>query len=81
MILENFWIIYLKIEELKGLVKLAGLWNLFLFKEYGDFSFGFFNLEYVLLVEEMGCCKWVLEIFNCSVFDIGNMEVLVKYGN
>lgn len=56
------------------------MWNLFLFKSYGEFSLGLINLEYVLLVEIMGCFWGLDEVFNCLVFDMGNMEVFVKYG-
>ncbi len=78
---ENLWKRWDKIEGLKIKAKEAGLWNLFLPKEYGDLSPGLTNLEYAPLAEIMGRRIWISEIFNCSAPDTGNMEVLAKYGN
>ena len=78
---ENLWKRWPKTEELKQKAKNAGLWNLFLPKDYGDLSPGLTNLEYAPLAEIMGRRIWISEIFNCSAPDIGNMEVLAKYGN
>jgi len=66
---------------LKERAREAGLWNLFLPKEYGDFSAGLTNLEYAPLAEIMGRVLWSSEVFNCSAPDTGNMEVLARYGN
>lgn len=78
---QNLWKRFPKIEVLKQKAKEAGLWNLFLPKEYGELSSGLTNLEYAPLAEIMGKKIWVSEIFNCSAPDTGNMEVLAKYGN
>ncbi|WP_445748618.1 acyl-CoA dehydrogenase family protein [Polaribacter sp.] len=78
---KNLWKRFPKIEELKQKAKEAGLWNLFLPKEYGELSPGLTNLEYAPLAEIMGKKIWISEIFNCSAPDTGNMEVLAKYGN
>ena len=78
---NNQWSRFPKIELLKQKAKEAGLWNLFLPKDYGTLSPGLTNLEYAPLAEIMGRKIWVSEIFNCSAPDTGNMEVLAKYGN
>ena len=78
---NNMWKRFPKTEALKKTAKDAGLWNLFLPKEYGALSLGLTNLEYAPLAEIMGKKIWVSEIFNCSAPDTGNMEVLAKYGN
>lgn len=69
------------LEDLKKRAKQAGLWNLFLPKEYGTFSAGLSTLEYAPLAEIMGRVIWSSEAFNCSAPDTGNMEVLARYGN
>jgi acyl-CoA dehydrogenase len=77
----NRWKRFPQIELLKQKAKEAGLWNLFLPKDYRPLSPGLTNLEYAPLAEIMGRKIWVSEIFNCSAPDTGNMEVLAKYGN
>ena len=62
----NMWKRFPKIPELKQKAKDAGLWNLFLPKDYGDVSGGLTNLEYAPLAEIMGRKIWISEIFNCS---------------
>ena len=76
----NEWQVYPDMEEFKRKAKEAGLWNLFLPKEYGDLSPGLTNLEYASLAQEMGKLLWASEVFNCAAPDTGNMEVLAKYG-
>ena len=78
---ENIWKRWPKTELLKQKAKKAGLWNLFLHKDYGDLSPGLTNLEYAPLAGIMGKRIWISEIFNCSAPDTGNMEVLAKYGS
>jgi len=68
-------------EGLKAKARVAGLWNLFMPHEYGQFSPGLTNLEYAPLAELMGRVYWASEVFNCSAPDTGNMEVLARYGN
>ena len=78
---NNMWLRFPEIEILKEKAKEAGLWNLFLPKEYGALSPGLTNLEYAPLAEIMGKKIWISEIFNCAAPDTGNMEVLARYGN
>jgi acyl-CoA dehydrogenase len=78
---DNFWKRWPKVEILKEKARAAGLWNLFLPKNYGELSPGLTNLEYAPLAEIMGRVLWSSEIFNCNPPDTGNMEVLAKYGS
>ena len=77
---DNRWKEYPGIKDLKVKAREAGLWNLFLAKEYGKLSPGLTNLEYAPLCQEMGKLPWAPEVFNCAAPDTGNMEVLAKYG-
>lgn len=77
---ENLWTLHPAVETLKEKAKEAGLWNLFLPKNYGEFSPGLTNLEYAAIAELMGRIPWCSEVFNCSAPDTGNMEVFAKYG-
>jgi len=78
---SNLWSNYPKIETLKLKAKEQGLWNLFLPKDYNEFSPGLSNLDYAPLAEIMGRVPFSSEVFNCSAPDTGNMEVLAKYGS
>ncbi len=78
---KNLWQVHPAIASLKAKARAAGLWNLFLPEEYGDFSPGLTNLEYAPLAELMGRVLWSSEVFNCNAPDTGNMEVLAKFGS
>lgn len=71
------------IEDFKEKVKVEGFWNFFLFLEVDfekKYGVGLINVEYVYLCEFMGMFLYVFEVCNCFVFDMGNMELLVRYG-
>ena len=76
----NLWKVWPGMKDLKDKAKAAGLWNLFLPEEYGEYSPGLSNLEYAPLAEMMGRHYWSSEVFNCNAPDTGNMELLAKYG-
>ncbi len=76
----NQWKPWPGTEKIKAKAREAGLWNLFLPHEYGEWSPGLTNLEYAPLAEIMGRVSSASEYFNCSAPDTGNMEVLAKYG-
>ncbi|MGB3801495.1 MAG: acyl-CoA dehydrogenase family protein [Lewinella sp.] len=78
---HHLWEVFPRMAELKEQARTAGLWNLFLPEDYGEFSPGLTNLEYAPLAEIMGRVLWASEVFNCSAPDTGNMEVLAKYGS
>ena len=78
---DNLWREWPQMEALKEKARAAGLWNLFLPHEYGEFSPGLSNLEYAPLAEVMGRVPWSSQVFNCSAPDTGNMEVLAKFGS
>jgi acyl-CoA dehydrogenase len=77
----NLWQPWPGLERLKALAKEAGLWNLFLPRDYEGFSPGLSNIEYAPLAEVMGRVPWSAEVFNCAAPDTGNMEVLARYGS
>ena len=65
-------------EELKALARAEGLWNLFMGDE--RFGPGFSNFEFAPVMELLGRSPIGPEACNCSAPDVGNMEVLARFG-
>jgi acyl-CoA dehydrogenase len=69
------------LHSLRERAKAAGLWNLFLPREYEPWSPGLSNLDYAPLAEIMGRSDLGPPAFNCEAPDTGNAEVLARYGS
>ena len=65
------------LESLKALAYRDGLWNLFLTGHDGP---GLSNVEYAPIKEIMGRVLWAPEVFNCAAPNVGNMEILSRFG-
>jgi acyl-CoA dehydrogenase len=72
------WRVPSVVEELKPKARSAGLWNMF--SSEPGIGRELTNVEYAPLCEVMGRSFLAPEVFNCSAPDVGNMEVLARYG-
>jgi acyl-CoA dehydrogenase len=66
-------------EELKGLARERGLWNMFL--PDAERGAGLSNTDYAPLAEILGRSHIASEACNCSAPDTGNMEVLHQFAS
>ena len=67
------------IEALKAKAQAEGLWNLFMHDT--RFGPGLSNFEFAPVMELIGRSPIAPEVFNCAAPDVGNMEVLARYGS
>jgi alkylation response protein AidB-like acyl-CoA dehydrogenase len=67
------------LAEKRQQVKKLGLWAPWLPVEYS--GMGLTLAEYAHISEELGRCPLGHYVFNCQAPDVGNMEVLMLYGN
>ncbi|MEO7105078.1 MAG: acyl-CoA dehydrogenase family protein [Rhodoferax sp.] len=68
------------LEDLKGLAREEGLWNLFMpTLDAASPGTALSNMDYAPLAEMMGRIPWSSEVFNCSAPDTGNMELLQRF--
>ncbi len=75
---KGFKSILPELIDLRQRVKAWGVWTPHLPKKYG--GKGFSLVEFAKIGEEMGRTPLGHYIFNCQAPDIGNMELLIKYG-
>jgi acyl-CoA dehydrogenase len=68
------------LKSLRERARAAGLWNLFLPRDYAPWSPGLSNLDYAPLAELMGRSELGPAVFNCEAPDTGNAEVIARYG-
>jgi len=69
------------LQDLKARARALGLWNLFLTGDHGGVHGpGLSNLEYAPVKEIMGRVLWGPEVFNCAAPNVGNMEILARFG-
>ena len=76
---QGFGAVLPKLEAVRQEVKAAGLWGAFLPPEYN--GVGLSLPDYARLSEELGHTPLGHFAFNCQAPDVGNMEVLIRYGN
>lgn len=68
-----------QLAEKRAQVKAAGLWAPYLPPEYG--GLGLSLTEYAYISEELGRSPLGHYVFNCQAPDVGNMEILMLFGN
>ncbi len=68
-----------QLAEKRAQVKAAGLWAPYLPPEYG--GLGLPLAEYAFISEELGRSPMGHYVFNCQAPDVGNLEILILFGN
>lgn len=76
---QGFGAVLPKLEAVRQEVKTSGLWAAFLPTEFG--GAGLSLPDYARLSEELGRTPLGHFAFNCQAPDVGNMEVLIRYGS
>ncbi|MCC6166374.1 MAG: acyl-CoA dehydrogenase family protein [Caldilineaceae bacterium] len=76
---QEFSTLVPQLAEKRAQVKAAGLWAPYLPPEYG--GLGLPLVEYAYISEELGRSPLGHYVFNCQAPDVGNLEILILFGN
>lgn len=76
---QEFSTLVPQLAEKRAQVKAAGLWAPYLPPEYG--GLGLPLVEYAFISEELGRSPLGHYVFNCQAPDVGNLEILILFGN
>jgi acyl-CoA dehydrogenase len=67
-----------ELQRARGRAKETGLWAAFVPEEHGGAGLGL--VEFANMSEELGKSPLGHYVFNCQAPDVGNIEILIKYG-
>ncbi|RIK48905.1 MAG: acyl-CoA dehydrogenase, partial [Chloroflexi bacterium] len=76
---QEFSTLVPQLAEKRAQVKAAGLWAPYLPPGYG--GLGLPLVEYAFISEELGRSPLGHYVFNCQAPDVGNLEILILFGN